>query len=165
MIAIGQIAKSVGIRGELKIRPLTDRMQRFQRLQAVWLGPDDKGGTQYGIEALRIAKDHLVLKLKGVDTRSGADALKAQYVLIPDDEAERGDGSFFIHDLIGMNVRTDTGEEIGMIEDVVRLPSGDTWVVRNGEKEILIPGVKEFIRSVDVKGRKVVIHVIEGLVD
>ena len=64
-----------------------------------------------------------------------------------------------------MNAVTEAGAEIGTIKDVVRLPAGDTWVIRNGEKEILIPGVKEFIRSVDVGRRKVVIHVIEGLVD
>src|SRR3990172_4046964 len=111
MIAIGQITKCIGIKGELKVRPLTDRMQRFEKLEKVWLGPDDKGGTEYGIEAIRIARDHVVLKLRGVDGRSGADALKTNYVLVPDDQAERGRGdSFFIHDLIGMNAVTEAGE-------------------------------------------------------
>lgn len=165
MIAIGQIAKSVGLKGELKILPLTDRMQRFERLQSVWLGRDDKAGTKYDIEAVRIARDHVVLKLKGVESRSSADALKTHYVLIHDDEVEKAAGAFFIHDLVGMSAVTEGGAKVGTIEDVIRLPGGDTWVIRNGEKEILIPGVQEFIRSVDVVGRKVVIHVIEGLVD
>ena len=166
MIAIGQITKCIGIKGELKVRPLTDRMQRFEKLEKVWLGPDDKEGKEYAVEALRLGRDHIVLKLGGVNTRSDADTLKTNYVLVPDDQAERGTGdSFFIHDLIGMNAVTEAGAEIGTIKDVVRLPAGDTWVIRNGEKEILIPGVKEFIRSVDVGRRKVVIHVIEGLVD
>ena len=92
MIAIGQITKCIGIKGELKVRPLTDRMQRFEKLEKVWLGPDDKGGKEYAVEAIRLGRDHIVLKLGGVNTRSDADTLKTNYVLVPDDQAERGTG-------------------------------------------------------------------------
>jgi len=166
MIAIGQITKSVGIKGELKVQPLTDVLQRFQSLQTVWLGSDDRGGREYAVEAVRLAKDHVVLKLSGISQRSEADALKTCYVLVPDDQAVRGTtSSYFVHEVIGMNVVTEEGAQVGTVSDVLRLPAGDTWVIRNGDKEILIPGVKEFIRNVDIGKQKVVIHVIEGLLE
>jgi 16S rRNA processing protein RimM len=166
MIAIGQITKSVGIKGEVKVQPLTDRMQRFQTLRTIWLGLDDRGGNEYVVDSVRLAKDHVVLRFSGVNTRSKADALKSRYILIPDDQAERGGkDTYFLHELMGMEVVTEEGVKVGTIEDIVRMPAGDTWLIKDGEKEILIPGVKEFIRSVDMGARKAVIHVIEGLLE
>ncbi len=166
MIAIGQITKSVGIKGEVKVQPLTERMQRFQMLQTVWLGSDDREGSEYAVDAVRVAGDHVVIRLSGINTRTEADKLKLKYLLVPDDQAERGGKeTYFLHELVGMKVVTEEGTAVGTIEDVLRLPAGDTWLIKDGEKEILIPGKKEFIRSVDVGARKVVIHVIEGLLE
>lgn len=166
MIAIGQITKSVGLKGEVKVHPLTDLMQRFASLRKVWLGLDDKGGKEYAVEAVRLGSDHAVLKLSGISQRTDADALRQYYVLIPDDQAVReSNDSYFIHELIGMQVVTEEGVPVGTISDVLNMPAGDLWVIRSEDREILIPGVKEFIRDVDVEGKKVVIHVIEGLLE
>ncbi len=54
---------------------------------------------------------------------------------------------------------------VGILADVLKLPANDVWVVRSGEKEILIPAVKEFIESVDEARKRIVIHVIEGLLE
>jgi 16S rRNA processing protein RimM len=166
MIAIGQITKSVGIKGELKVYPMTNLLQRFKLLRKVWLGLDDQGGSEYAVEAVRLGNDHVVLKLAGINQRTDSDSLKQYYVLIPDEQAVRGtEGSYFVHELIGMNVVTEEGVQVGTISEILHMPAGDIWEIRSGDKEILIPGVREFIRKVDVEGRKVVIHVIEGLLE
>ncbi len=163
MIAIGKITKSVGIKGEMRVQLLTDRPDRFKELKKVWLGAAKSQGTEHTIEASRATKAGVVLKLSGIETREDAEERKDQYVFISDEEAVLTPGSFFIHDVIGMKVVTEEGIDAGTIEDIVRMPAGDMWVVRKGGQETMIPGVKEFIRAVDVKRRLVVIRAIEGL--
>ena len=166
MIAIGRITKSIGIKGELRVQPLTEHAERFNGVREVALGESNTGDKVFEIQSVRIARDHVVLKVSGIDSREEADAVKGRYVLIPDEKAVKNpEDTYFIHDLIGMTVTTDKGVEAGEIVDVVRLPGGDTWIIKQGSREILIPGVKEFIRNVDVKGRTVEIHTIEGLLE
>lgn len=72
---------------------------------------------------------------------------------------------YFIHDIVGMNVLTEAGGQIGIVREVMQLPANDVWVVASGDKEILIPAIKEVIRSVDLQRRVVVIRPMEGLLE
>ncbi|MBI3578540.1 MAG: 16S rRNA processing protein RimM, partial [Ignavibacteriales bacterium] len=72
---------------------------------------------------------------------------------------------FFIDDIIGMTVVSEEGEPIGTVKDILQTPANDVWVVQNGTKEVLLPAVKEVIKTVDLKRKEVVIHVMEGLLD
>lgn len=74
-------------------------------------------------------------------------------------------GTYFIHDIIGMKMVTEAGDEVGTIRDVMELPANDVWVVGAGTREILVPAIKEVIRLVDLKGRTVVIRPIEGMLE
>lgn len=165
MIAIGKINKSIGIKGEVKASVFSDNPGRFAALQRVWLGSDDNSGSEHRIESYRTSGKQVVLKLSGIDTRTQADEVRERYILVRDEEAVRPRNSYFVHELIGMEVVSEQGRTVGTIGDVVGLPAGDAWVVRIGEREVYVPGVKEFIHSVDLKTRRVVIRVPEGLID
>ena len=145
---------------------LTDSPDRFVKLKAVWIGSEEAIATRYAILAVRVERSAVVLKLKEIDSRSLADELRGHYLFIEaKDTVAPKKGSYFIHDIIGMKVVTEAGDEVGSVRDVMELPANDVWVVAAGKKEILIPAIKEVIRLVDVNGRTVVIRPLEGMLE
>jgi 16S rRNA processing protein RimM len=166
MIAVGRITKSVGIKGEIRVSMLTDSPKRFAKLKAVWCGPDETTAVRFSILSMRIEPSAVVLRLKEIDSRSLADEHRGEYLFIENkDIVAPARGSYFIHDIIGMNVVTEAGEEVGSVRDVMELPANDVWVVAAGTKELLIPAIKEVIRRVDLKSRTVVIRPLEGMLE
>jgi 16S rRNA processing protein RimM len=166
MIAVGRITRSVGLKGELNVALLTDSLQRFEKLKTVWIGTDESRAAKHAVAAARVTSSAVVLKLKGIDSRTAADSLRGQLIFVGTKDAiVPKKGSYFIHDIVGMSVETESGEEIGSVRDVLQLPANDVWVVRGARGEILIPAIKDVIRSVDVQRRRVVIRPLEGLLE
>ncbi len=165
-IAVGRISKSVGIRGEVKVQLLTDQPRRFSKLKSVWIGEREESAEKLTIESSRIQGFTVVLKFHEIDSRTAADILQGRYVFISaKDVIVPPKGSFFIDDVIGMTVVSEEGEPVGTVKDILQTPANDVWVVQNGTKEVLLPAVKEVIKTVDLKRKEVVIHVMEGLLD
>lgn len=166
MIAVGRIRKSVGLRGEIKIEPLGGNPDRFQNLPAVWIGNGEAEALRHRIQSARAHGGDAVVKIEGIDSRSDSDPLRGLFVFVEDnDAAPPVPGSYFVHEIVGLNVLAEDGSEIGPVTDVLTLPAGDVWCVRYRGKEVLIPAVKEVIRSVDVGSKTIVVRVIEGLLD
>jgi 16S rRNA processing protein RimM len=166
MIAIGRITKSVGVKGEVNIEALTDDANRFLDVESVFVGTAEDTARKYSLKVVRKSRSGVVAKLGGMDTREQSEVAKGNFVFLQSDQARRpSPGSYFLHELAGLKVVTEDGTEVGVVKEVLRLPGGDTWVVNSGTREIMIPGVKEFIRSVDLRDRKVIIHPIDGLLD
>ena len=166
MIAVGKISKGVGLKGELRVTLLTDSPARFQTLEAVWLGTDEATAKRYKIQSVRVSPAAVVMQVEKVETRTAADALRGRFVFVADrDEVKPQKGSYFIHEIVGMTVVDEAGTTVGTVQEVMKLPANDVWVVTAGEKEFLIPAIKEVIRSVDVGRKKVVIRPMEGMLD
>lgn len=166
MIAVGRITRSIGLKGELNVSLLTDTSQRFEKLKTVWVGIDETLAVKHTVTAVRMTPSAAVLKLKGVDSRTVGDSLRSQLVFVAEkDVVIPKKGSYFIHDIVGMSVETESGEPVGTVREVMQFPANDVWVVAEGEKEFLIPAIKDVIRSVDVQRRKVVIRPLEGLLE
>jgi 16S rRNA processing protein RimM len=156
-VAIGQIGKCVGLKGEVRVIPLTHRVERFKRLDHVWIGIAEDDTFQKRVLAVRSHKNEVILQFE-------AEELRGKFIYVEEDGIELPPaGSYFIHDLVGLTVYDEAGNQIGVLKDVVAMSSNDIWVVQNGDREILIPAVKEFVRKVDVE-QGIVIRVIEGLV-
>ena len=166
MIAIGRIAKSNGIRGEVRVNSLTHDSKRFSKLKTVMVGAKEDDLRRYAVESVRFNRTQAVLKFGGIDTRDAADAMREQFLFVEETKAvSPKKGSYFIHDIVGMEVVMENGEVVGNVTDVWPMPANDIWVVQRNGKELLIPAVKEFIRGVDTKKRTIVIHAMEGLVE
>jgi 16S rRNA processing protein RimM len=163
-IAIAHVARSHGTQGELRVQPLTHSPERFNTLENVWIGTTDAEARKFEVERVRRSGCHVILKLSSVDTRSDADRLRNQFVFVQEQDAVPPPrGSYFVHEVIGLDVRTDEGKTVGQIVDVLTLPANDAWVVRTNGTDVLIPAVKAIIKDVDLKRRTVVIHALEGL--
>lgn len=165
--AVGHVLRPQGIKGEVKVEPLTDYIERFEELDYILL-EEDSGYGRVMIEKSRYMQDHVVLKLEGYDDRTAAEELRDQYLWIPRSMARELPGdTYFIADIIGCNVYTHKGNLLGLIKDIIRTGSNDVYVIESEHGEnILIPALKKVVRRVDIENKSITIDTteIEGLI-
>ena len=109
----------------------------------------------------------VLLKLKGIDDINQAKEFKGCYLKINRKDAkELPKGTYFIADLIGLNVYTDDGKILGKIDDIFNYGSNDIYVVKDElGKQILLPAIKEVIIQIDLENEKMIVHLLKGLME
>ena len=164
LLEIGQIVNSYGIKGFFKIVPFTDDITRFDKLKTVYIEKNKKL-LSMEIEEVKYHKNLVLLKLKGIDDINDTEQYKNCYLKIDrKDAVELQENSYFIVDLIGMEVVTDEGVLLGNLIDVFPTGSNDVYVVKDEKgKQTLLPAIKEVIKNVDVENKKMIVHLMEGL--
>ena len=166
LYAVGIIVKAIGIAGDVVVQPMTDFPARFRKLCLLWLGADSGSVSEVSVEKAVVSPRGIRLKLKGISDRGAAERARGKFLFV--DEAHRAklpEGRYFIHDILGLTVREEGGNDLGTVADVLRHPAGDVYVVRGEKGEILIPAVKEFVRSVDLGSRTMTVRLIEGMAE
>lgn len=164
--AVGWIAGAFGIKGYVKLRLPVQHEQRFQRLRRVYVGLTAEEATAATIEDVIIRNRQVLVKLSAIRNRTEAEARRGETIFADGDNLESPPpGSYYIHDLVGCSVNTPEGEILGVLDDVLHSAGGDLWSVRRGEKSVLIPAVKEFIREVRIAERVIIVRTIEGLIE
>lgn len=166
LIAVGRLTRPVGLKGELAVDVLTENRDRLQSIESAWVGATPGEARLHRMEHVRLSPAAVIVKLSDVDSRTHAETYRGQYVFVDEKESPGpGPGSYYVHELIGLEVVDEQGTHLGTISDVRRFPAQDLWVVARGGREILVPAVKEFIRSVELERRRVIVRPIEGLFD
>ena len=162
---IGQIVNTNGIKGLVKVIPFTDDITRFEKLKTIYIEKDNKL-EEFAIEQVKYSKNIVLLKLKGIDDINIAEKYKNAYLKIDRKDAVKlPEDSYFIVDLIGLEVLTEEGEKLGNLVDVFPTGSNDVYVVKNDlGKQILLPAIGEVIKKVDMSNRKMIVKLIEGLI-
>ena len=153
-IEAGEIVNTHGVRGEIKMLPWLDSpedMCGFTRCRV--------GGKDYAITACRVQNTCDLLKLEGVDTMEAAQALRGKTVTLYREDMD--EDVIFAGDLIGMEVFSQA-ERIGELTQVLDYPGNQVYVVK-GEKEYMLPAVKEFILSTDLDGNRMEVKLLEGM--
>jgi 16S rRNA processing protein RimM len=166
-IVVGEITAPQGVRGEVRLYPVTDFPERLLKLRTCHLRLQSGEISTYQVQQLRPHKSFFLLKLEGINDRNDAEALRNAVVVIPKAEVmPLPDGRYYVFDLIGMQVLTISGEDIGVVHDVLSAPANDIYVVRRPDRsEVLIPAVSQIVTSIDVHQRKMVITPLPGLLD
>ena len=162
---IGRVVALFGVRGELKVRLLTDIPDRFAELEAIHVGPDH---TLLPIQRIRPYKgEMIVLKLAGIDDANAAEPLRNQDLTIPLDKLAKLPPDFYYqHDILGLRVLTLDGQDLGTIDDIIVTGSNDVYSVKNPEgSQILIPAIKDVIKQIDLNHRTMHIDPLPGLLD
>lgn len=164
-LEIGQIVNTNGLKGTLKVKPLTDDITRFEDLEIVYI-EKAKELIEFKIQDVKYSKNMVLLKLEGIDNIEEAEKYKNFYLKINrEDAVELEEDSYFIVDIIGCEVYTEGQELLGKVIDVFPTGSNDVYTVKNSEgKEILIPAIEDVIKDVDIKNKKIIIHLMEGLI-
>ena len=164
-LEIGQIVNTFGIKGMVKVKPFTDDITRFDNLEKVYV-ESNKTKKQYEIEEVKYHKDMVLIKFKGIDRVEDAELLRNSYLKINrQDEPELEEGTYYIVDLIGLDVYSDEGKLLGKLDDVFNSGSCDIYVVKDElGKQILLPSIKEVILNIDIENQKVTVHLLKGLI-
>ena len=160
----GVITQTHGIRGEVKVFPTTDDANRFKKLKEVILDTGRERLT-LEIEGVKFFKQFVILKFKGYDSINDVEKYKQGKLLVTRDKAVRlKKGEYFVADMIGMRVVTDTGEELGALKEVLATGANDVYVVsREDGREVLLPAIKECVKNIDIDAQVMEIHVMDGL--
>ena len=161
LFKIGQIINTHGIKGEVKVYPLTEDVNKFKRLKTGLVG-----GVPMNILGVKFQKDRVILKLEGVDTMNDAETYKQKYIEIPrDEEPELPEDTYYIVDLIGLDVYSDEGNLLGKLDDIFNNGSCDIYVVKDElGKQLLLPAISDVIKEINLEQKKIVVHILKGLI-
>lgn len=164
-ISIGAVIKAHGISGEILIIPFTDELEQFNSIDKVFLNLNARRKI-YAVKKVRLTDNKIILKLEGIDDRTTAQSLKGALIERKlADLRKLSDNEYFIFDLIGLEVKDVAGEYLGELTDVLTLPANDVYIIKSGEKELLIPAIKEVIKHIDLNRREMIINPIDGLLE
>ena len=156
-IDAGKIVNTHGVRGEVRIEVWLDSPTLLKRCGRVFLG-----GEERKLLAAREHKGFLIAQLEGVSDVNTAQALKNRVVQIDRADAKLPRGAYFLQDIIGASVVSESGAEIGKLTEVLELPGQRVYVVR-GETEHLIPAVPAFVLNTDAERGVITVRLIEGM--
>lgn len=163
-VTVGLIERPFGVRGEVKVRPLSDVPGRFEGLRSVSLLAKNGQTLDASVTHVRRVGTGFVLGLTGLTTPEAASLWRGGFIrTVRGDVPELPDGQYYECDLIGLTVSTEEGQSIGVLEEILNVPGNPLFVVRQGAKEILIPAAKELVNAVDVTARTMTVRLIDGL--
>ncbi|MBU5437729.1 ribosome maturation factor RimM [Tissierella sp. MSJ-40] len=164
-IKVGKIINTHGIKGEVKVFPLTDNLERFDDLKKAYLGEKK---IKVELENVKYHKGLVIIKFKEYNNINEILSFKDYFIYV--DEEERivlPENHFFIYDILGCQVFDSMGKNIGIVEDVIQASSNDVYVIKDekNNKEYLIPAVRQFFLEINIKEKKIIIDPIEGMIE
>jgi 16S rRNA processing protein RimM len=159
-LVVGRIAKAHGIRGEVAVDVVSDEPARFAPGARVLAGD-----RTLRITTARAHGDRLLVRFDDIPDRTAAESLKGLELTIPAEEARAldGDWSFYPHQLVGLAVTDESGNELGTMSRVEESPASDLWVVRSHGRDVLVPAVRDIVIRVDLDAGQIVLRPPAGL--
>lgn len=146
-----------GILGELRIQPWSDNAEFLLPFETLYIG-----GKPMKVKSLRVHKSLLLAMLEGIEDVNSAMRMVGKVVSIDRSDASLPEGSVFIVDLVGLEVKTEEGRPLGRLSEVLTLPANDVYVIK-GESEILIPAVTDFVKEINTEAGYIIVRLIEGM--
>lgn len=144
-LACGQIVKPQGLRGEVKVQPLTDDPQRFLQLAQVFLKQPD-GYRTVAVVSVRLHEGFAYMQLQGVSSRDQAESLRGQYLWVDRANAAKlPEGRYYIADILGALLVDEGGKSYGRVKDVIQTGANDVYVIEQGAREWMMPALKSII--------------------
>mgnify|MGYP001754198612 FL=1 len=158
-IVIGKIVAPHGVRGDIRIMPLTDRPEQFLNLSYLLL----EDGRQLTVKAARFHKRMVLVSTKEITTMNDAELLRDKKILIrADDLPPLEEGRFYVADLIGLPVFDEEGKQLGTFKDSITTGSNDVYIVAvPGSKDLLIPALKIYVREINLQEKRIVVKLPE----
>lgn len=163
-LEIGQIVNTHGLKGHLKVVPFTDDINRFKELKNIYI--DFKNELiECTIQEVKFIKNLVMLKLEDIDDINDAEKYKGCYLKINRKDAKKLDkNTYFIADLIGLDVYDMQNNKIGILDDIFPTGSNDVYVVNLEDgKQILLPAISKVIKEIDIEQRKIIVDISQGV--
>ncbi len=166
MFIVGKILKPYGTKGSVKTEIITSFPEHFLELKTVFIEKENRKQA-YSIEEARLANRFVFIKFSEINDYNQAEALRNRYIYIAEEDlTPLSENEYYIHDLIGLKVFNEQNVLLGTIRDVCTYSANDVYVLKTDDgQEKLIPAIKSVIKTVNLKERTMVIHVMEGMLD
>lgn len=163
---VGAIASVHGIKGELKVFPTTDEPEKFKKLKTVWLNTG-KEEREIGLQSVKFFKKMVIVKFEGIDSPEDAYRYRGATLWIPRKAAvPLQKNEYYRADLIGLSVFTESGEELGMLTDVLETGANDVYEITLTDKRtVLFPAIRDCVKEVDPEAGRMTVHVMDGLLE
>lgn len=145
---------------------ITDMPERFEWLERVHVSADEwePQPPALAVESVRYHGDGVLLKLATIDDRDAADELRNHWLQVPvEDAIPLAEGEYFLFQLIGLTVVTDTDEPLGEVADLLETGAHNIFVVNGPRGEILLPDIPDVVKTIDFDAGRVVVHLLPGL--
>ncbi|MFG6384118.1 MAG: ribosome maturation factor RimM [Lachnospiraceae bacterium] len=177
LFQVGVITTTHGIKGEVKVFPTTDNIERFKKLKKVLLDTG-KETLELEISHVKFYKNLVILKFKNFNNINEVEPYKGKNIFVTREQAVKCEkDEYFIADLIGMETVTEDGTILGEVKDVLQTGANDVYVIQvrenspyisrisNKKRELLLPAIKECILKVDMEQKKIQVHLMPGLLE
>ncbi len=164
MIAIGEIVAAHGLRGEVRVQPHTDFPERFHDLETVWLILPNGNKRLYHVHCVKMheTKQLVILQFDEVRGQAKAKSLVGAVLQVDDEQAvSLPEGTYFEHDIIGLQVTTTDGRHLGPVTEILHTGANDVYVTDGA----LIPAIADVIREIDIAGGRILVEAIPGLIE
>jgi len=160
-LEVGKVTSTHGVMGEVRVQPWADSPEFLCQFKTLYV---DQAHWPIKVERARVHKNMVILKFEGIIDVPSALSMRNAVLYIDRADAKLPKGSFFLADLMGLEVRdAQSGKVLGKIADIMNLPANNVYVVRGGERELLIPAVPQFIAETNVEGGYLRVNMMEGL--
>ena len=161
LLAVGKVVRPHGVRGELLVDTLTDFPEHLSEVDTVYLG---EAAVPHGLKAARLHRGQLLVSLTDCPDRDCAEQYRNQLVQIKSEAAAPlPAGSYYHHQLIGLQVVSDEGEALGEVVDILETGANDVYVVSTPTGELLLPAISTVILNIDLPARQITAHLLDGL--
>ncbi|MEH7382500.1 ribosome maturation factor RimM [Bacillus sp. JJ1533] len=164
---VGKIVNTHGIKGEVRIISRTDFPEERYRIgNTLSIFMEDKEPIEVKVQSYRTHKNFDLVSFEGYDNVNDVERFKGSLVKVHESQlGELEDGEYYFHEIIGCQVVTEEGEELGTIKEILTPGANDVWVVKGAKgKEILIPYIDDIVREIDTQEKRITIHLMEGLI-
>ncbi|HEU4963046.1 MAG TPA: ribosome maturation factor RimM [Bacilli bacterium] len=169
LILVGHVVNTQGLGGEVRVVSRTDFDDvRFKKgSELLLVHPNFPKPIPLKVNSSRPHKQFILLKFEGHDNINAVEKYKGGDLKVPEDElVELPEDEYYIYQLKGCTVVTDEGEELGVLKDVLQPGANDVYVVKPSKgKDILLPAIRDCVLDVDVENKKIVVHIMPGLLD
>ena len=164
-LELGQIVNVKGLKGEVKVNSFTDDNTKFERLPKVFVKDRKSNMKEYSIQKVGYSKNQVIIKFKEINSVEEAETLRNSFILVDRDDLEAlPEGVYYIVDLIGLKVYTESEEYLVIVDDILSTGSNDFYVVKDDlGKQRLLPGIDEVLKKIDIPNGKIIVNLIEGL--
>ena len=158
-VVIGKISAPHGVRGEVRIVPLTDFPERFENLKTVFLEDDSK----MELESVKFSNKFIIAKFKNINSRNDIEIFNGKLLMLNrSDIPSLPEGEYYNFDIIGLEVIDDKGFKLGKITEVLKTGSNDVYVVE-GKKQILVPALKKVVKEINLVDGFMKVELLEEL--
>ena len=166
LLQVGAILDTHGLRGEVKVFPTTDDPSRYDDLEEVELLTKEGKYLHLEVERVRYFENLVIVKFKNYDHINDIEQYKKCNLYVTRENAvELEEDEYFVADLIGLMAKTDEGEELGQIKDVLTTGANDVYVIDTKEGELLVPAIHDCVQEVDLEAGVMTLHLLPGLRD